>query len=325
MNNAKEVDTLVKELKAAGKSKPEIVVKAAEACLGWPYVWGASGQNCTVSNRQACMKSSNIGAKDKQNIIDRCQVLNGSKGSCPGCKYFPKDERVLIMDCRAFTRKMLEYVGIKLSGGGATSQWDSKTNWAEKGTIDTMPKDKVCITFKYAASINKMDHTLIYDGNGNYIHCSGEVKKQKITEYKATHWAIPKGLYTEEKEPVSTTPTTPTTSKITYPTVREGDRGEVVTQLQMFLSSLGSTLKVDGIFGPGTRSAVCAFQRKNGLTVDGIVGKQTWAKLIELAGNIKVEEPEKPVVKVSLLVPDITEAEAEELLKKYPNAIYVNG
>ena len=335
MYNAKEVDALVKEMKSMGKSKPEIVIMAATACIGWPYVWGANGQYCTVANRQACMKSSNIGTKDRQNIIDRCQVLKGTKGSCAGCKYFPNDQRTLIMDCRAFTKKMLEYVGINLSGAGATSQWNSKTNWAEKGTIDTMPKDKVCITFKYAPSIDKMDHTLIYDGNGNYIHCSGEVKKQKITEYKATHWAIPKGLYDGEK-PVATTPTTsePSTGtssgtrgiSITYPTVREGDKGEIVTQLQTFLSKTGSTLQIDGIFGPGTRSAVMAFQRKHGLTVDGIVGKQTWTKLLEVAGNIKVSEPEKPAEELgSVAIMDIPIKEVEELMKKYPTAQRLYG
>ena len=36
---------------------------------------------------------------------------------------------------------------------------------------------------------------------------------------------------------------------------------------------------VDGIFGPKTKEAVKYFQRKNGLTVDGIVGKKTAAAM----------------------------------------------
>jgi N-acetylmuramoyl-L-alanine amidase len=36
----------------------------------------------------------------------------------------------------------------------------------------------------------------------------------------------------------------------------------------------------DGIFGAGTENAVKAFQRHHGLTVDGIVGKITWTKLL---------------------------------------------
>ena len=36
---------------------------------------------------------------------------------------------------------------------------------------------------------------------------------------------------------------------------------------------------VDGVFGTGTRSAVILFQRKNGLTADGVVGKSTYKAL----------------------------------------------
>ena len=36
---------------------------------------------------------------------------------------------------------------------------------------------------------------------------------------------------------------------------------------------------VDGKMGPGTKDAIREFQRVNGLKVDGVVGKQTWAKL----------------------------------------------
>lgn len=38
-------------------------------------------------------------------------------------------------------------------------------------------------------------------------------------------------------------------------------------------------MKDDGIFGPLTEEAVKEFQEKNGLTVDGIVGKNTWTKI----------------------------------------------
>ena len=36
---------------------------------------------------------------------------------------------------------------------------------------------------------------------------------------------------------------------------------------------------VDGIYGPKTKAAVKSFQKKNGLTADGIVGKKTAAAL----------------------------------------------
>ena len=54
---------------------------------------------------------------------------------------------------------------------------------------------------------------------------------------------------------------------------------DLVKQLQTLLDQRGYDLTVDGLFGPATLEAVKAFQKKNGLTVDGIAGTNTWAKL----------------------------------------------
>ena len=50
--------------------------------------------------------------------------------------------------------------------------------------------------------------------------------------------------------------------------------------MQHLLKQAGQDLATDGIFGPVTVSKVKAFQTANGLTSDGIVGAQTWPKLI---------------------------------------------
>ena len=58
--------------------------------------------------------------------------------------------------------------------------------------------------------------------------------------------------------------------------VKQGSRGEIVRQIQTKLKNWGYyTGGVDGVFGSKTTSAVKYFQRKNGLTQDGIVGKKT--------------------------------------------------
>jgi peptidoglycan hydrolase-like protein with peptidoglycan-binding domain len=61
--------------------------------------------------------------------------------------------------------------------------------------------------------------------------------------------------------------------------VRLGDTGSGVRQIQTALAAQGYKVTVDGTFGAQTQQAVRAFQQKNGLTVDGIVGPATWAKL----------------------------------------------
>lgn len=71
-----------------------------------------------------------------------------------------------------------------------------------------------------------------------------------------------------------------------YPTVlREGATGEGVRIVQYILSVLNAydpmfdAVAIDGIYGPATRQAVETFQRIANLTVDGIVGTNTWNSL----------------------------------------------
>ena len=62
--------------------------------------------------------------------------------------------------------------------------------------------------------------------------------------------------------------------------LRQGSRGGEVKEVQRRLKQWGYyTGAVDGIFGAGTKKAVIAFQKKNGLTADGVVGKATFAAL----------------------------------------------
>lgn len=62
-------------------------------------------------------------------------------------------------------------------------------------------------------------------------------------------------------------------------TLKSGAKGEDVTALQNALNAQGYNLAVDGIFGGNTLSAVKDYQNKMGLTVDGIVGTNTWGAL----------------------------------------------
>ena len=67
------------------------------------------------------------------------------------------------------------------------------------------------------------------------------------------------------------------------PLMRKGVQGNITKLLQEKLVSLGyNTNGVDGIFGSGTYSAVREFQKTRGLSVDGIVGQNTWRKLLNL-------------------------------------------
>lgn len=73
--------------------------------------------------------------------------------------------------------------------------------------------------------------------------------------------------------------------------LKVGSKGEDVKKLQQKLG-LGS----DGVFGPGTESAVKKWQSSNGLTPDGIVGEGTWSKMF--GSQELITEPSTPVKSV---------------------------
>lgn len=59
------------------------------------------------------------------------------------------------------------------------------------------------------------------------------------------------------------------------PTLRQGATGDLVREVQR---AVGVT--VDGAFGPATRAAVAAYQRRNNLLPDGVVGDMTWDQIL---------------------------------------------
>lgn len=92
-------------------------------------------------------------------------------------------------------------------------------------------------------------------------------------------------------EPISLTPTwvhldkrfgKPACSTGGYPLIKRGSLSNYVLIAQDDLNTLGFRKGgLDGIFGSATQEAVKNYQRKVGLTADGIVGCNTWSSLQE--------------------------------------------
>lgn len=258
MRTADEVDHLIEQYKAEGLSAPEIISRIAPECVGWPYVFGAWGEMCTPSNRKKRVRD------DHPTIKSSCPALNG--GSCAQCKW---GIGVRMYDCRGFTAWLVRQVGLDLTGGGATSQYNYAPNWAQRGEISEMPADVVCCVFRKVGST--MEHTGMHIGMGRVIHCSHNVE-EGTAKKGWTHYAIPAGLYSEEQIPVSAT----------RRTLRRGAIGDDVKELQVRLVSWGyQPGGIDGIYGKNTESAVKAFQKASGLTADGICGQKTWAAVLQ--------------------------------------------
>lgn len=299
MKSAKEVDQLIAQWKAEGKRPEEIAWNAALACEGWPYVFGAWGAECTVAERKKRYR------EEHPTIRTKCRAYDG--GSCSGCQWYPDGQRVRCFDCRGFTDWILKQAGIiDLEGEGATSQWNTNSNWSAKGPISTIPGNTLVCLFVQKGS--KMEHTgLGY--NNETVECSSGVQHFTSRKAKWTHWAVPIQTPTPAPEP------TPE-----RPTLRRGDKGPAVVEVQTMLDRLGydlGQLGVDGDFGRMTRLAVITFQGDHKLTADGICGPATWAALIAAA------ETFVPVQKkyFRLTIPHLTETQAEELISRYPDAI----
>lgn len=145
------------------------------------YVWGSTGYILTEAKLDALIKQYP-------------QYVSYEKNG----KWLGKR----VWDCAQLVRYAMKEVGISMVSG-ATSQW-KKTDWEERGTIDTLPKDKICCLYRQTPD-QVMQHTGVYTADGYFIDARGSssgVLKTKLstTTYKWTHWGIPRGLYTSKKD-----------------------------------------------------------------------------------------------------------------------------
>lgn len=68
--------------------------------------------------------------------------------------------------------------------------------------------------------------------------------------------------------------------------IKEGKHGiDSVKEAQCRLNDLGYGLAVDGVFGASMTAATKDFQGKNGLEADGVIGPNTWTKLVAATGG----------------------------------------
>lgn len=80
--------------------------------------------------------------------------------------------------------------------------------------------------------------------------------------------------------------------------LREGSRSPQVARLQNLLKRQGADVAANGVFDAKTEKAVRAYQKKNNLEVDGLVGQQTWSSLLGMKavppGTNLLRQPARP-------------------------------
>ena len=124
--------------------------------------------------------------------------------------------------------------------------------------------------------VNSTILTVIEGNNGNFPN--DRVRRREISSGSSLIFG-----YARPKYPVKSSANS-SDINISLPTVRKGNTGNAVKILQAFLVAYEYSIGISGIdgdFGFDTESAVRQFQKNSGISVDGIVGKDTWAELLK--------------------------------------------
>lgn len=197
-------------------------------------------------------------------------------------------------DCSSFIISVWQDVGVPLKTAGASYTGNMRSAALSVGFRDVNAQ----VNRQTGAGLqlgdillNERSHVAMFVGNGNLVHASinefngitggkpGDQTGREICvrSYYNSPWDFVL-RYGEDK------PTEKPTAKISgLPELRRGDKGEVVRAAQILLNgrkcSVGA-YGADGDFGPATEAAVLAYQRRNGLDDDGIIGPATWAALL---------------------------------------------
>lgn len=216
----------------------------------WGYIWGKRGQVWTQANQNAATRDMTV--KYGQQWVGR-----------------------KVADCSGMFVWAYKRFG-KFIYHGSDTIWRKYTSMTGRveGTLSIRPGTAV-----FMETDGKRTHIGLYVGDGKYgtgtvIEAQGT--RAGVVESDISRWDEWGMLTDVDYEGVAANEI-----RVALPTLRRGDEGAAVKELQTILNATGKYggLEVDGIYGRATMAAVRAFQGDNGLTPDGICGPLTWAAL----------------------------------------------
>lgn len=266
----------------------------------WGYIWGTAGVMWT---------------KALQNQLEKTTDANRESGRKYGSKWIGH----MVADCSGLFAWAFAQLNSYMYHGSNT-MWDkycvAKGELIKGKRDDGQELKPGTAIFTHNAKTGKRGHVGLYIGDGWVIEASGTINgviKSKITISKWVEWGELKRV--DYGKAVPDVITDPEENK-TLGTIRKGDKGPVVKYAQQLLLRWDSgclpRYGADGDYGAETVAAVKAFQKKNGLQQDGIIGPRTWKAL----GANQAEQPAKKTYKV--IVSGLTEDEAKDLSGRYP-------
>lgn len=241
---------------------------------GAGYIWGTSGEIWTEK-------------KQKELYYEYWSDPVGNASKYGSMEYGDKWIGKPVYDCSGLVMRICANHGLKLPHGSNSqfNKYCKASGKLKKGKRKDGQELKIgtCV-FLYKEATDNRHHVGIYCGNTIVVEAKGGkwgVITSNISAWD--EWGELKNVdYSNEQKDGG--------DAMDYPTLRRGDTGEWVTKAQELLQNNGSEIQADGIFGIGTQTAVKAFQRKNGLDSDGIIGPKTWAMLMHTVLNVTVDK-----------------------------------
>lgn len=282
-------------------------LKALEIAAG--YIWGTAGVEWTEARQKQKVSYmvSKYGAGWKTD--PEAKKDNYYSAAANGAKWVGH----IVYDCSG-----LFYAAFKSLGGyiyhGSNTIWlkycTSKGELKNGKRDDGKELKPGMAVFTYNKKKDNRGHIGLYIGDGKVVEASGTINGviiSKITASKWVEWGELKGV--DYGEPVII-PVEPA-NKTALPTLKRGSKGDAVKIVQEKLIARGYSCGasgVDGDFGQATEKAVKAFQKDHNLKVDGIVGTKTYEALDDVP------------VSYTVIIPNLSEAQADALVRQYPGS-----
>lgn len=183
-------------------------------------------------------------------------------------------------DCSSAVISAYKYAGVPLT---CTYTGDMKQDMLRKGFTDVTAIVNRATGYgmnRGDVLLNEVHHTAMYCGDGKEVEAS-------VNENGRATGGKP-GDQTGREILIRSYRNYPWDCVLRYtggepakyrPTLRAGDKGEVVKEAQRLLNDNGADLDVDGDFGKLTLAATIDFQARHMLEADGIIGQKTWYAL----------------------------------------------
>ncbi len=282
----------------------------------WGYIWGTAGENWTAAKQKELEKTTDA---------DRAQ----------GRKYGKKWIGRKVADCSGLFSWAFKQLGGYMYHGSDTMfrKYCTASGELQKGArTDGQELKAGTAVFVWNASKKKYSHVGLYIGGGTVIEAMGTVNgvtTSKVTAVKWTHWGELKGVVYDGSAPAGEPDTGFPAESVWRPTIRKGNKGSVVKEMQTMLDRLGYSLGIcgiDGDYGTATAAAVRAFQSDNRLVTDGVCGPMTWDALEKAMKQISQPKPPESEKVYAVIISGLDKTQAETIAANYPaNSRIVEG